>query len=69
MSKKKNKRQATASEVYALCITVGLIVGLGLSPLMGNTLIMIVTGGAGGAVIAYLFSRKASRHGHRRHHH
>jgi len=73
MSKKKNKRQATAAEVYALCITVGLIIGLGLTPLMGNLLIMLAAGAATGGLAAYLLTRNAPRkphrHAHRRHHH
>lgn len=73
MSKKKNKRQATAAEVYALCITVGLIIGLGLTPLMGNLLIMLAVGAAAGGLSAYLLTRNAPRpphrHAHRRHHH
>ena len=73
MSKKKNKRQATAAEVYALCITVGLIIGLGLTPLMGNLLIMLATGAAAGGLSAYLLTRNkprpSHRHAHRRHHH
>ncbi len=69
MSKKKNRRQATTTEVYALCITVGLVVGLGLSPVMGNLVVMVVTGGAVGAVVAYLVTRKKNRHSHHRHHH
>ena len=35
---KKNKKKAEQG-TYALCITAGLIVGLGLGPLMGNVII------------------------------
>ncbi|MEZ5491640.1 MAG: hypothetical protein R3F50_15160 [Gammaproteobacteria bacterium] len=73
MSKKKNKRQATAAEMYALCVTVGLIIGLGLTPLMGNLLIMLAGGAVVGALAAFLLTRNtprsSHRHAHRRHHH
>lgn len=69
MSRKK-KQQASASGVYALCVTVGLIIGLGLTPLMGNLPIMVVVGAVAGVIAAFLITRKrpAQQHHHRRHH-
>ena len=69
MSRKKKKRQASAAEVYALCITVGLIVGLGLAPMMDNVLLTTAIGGIGGALAAFLINRKSPRQQQRRHHH
>jgi cyanate permease len=70
---KKKQQQASPAGVYALCITIGLIVGLGLAPVMGNLLVMVVIGAAGGALAAYLINRKNQRshahpHHHRHHH-
>lgn len=67
MTRKKKKETSTAG-VYALCITVGVIVGLGLTPLMGNLLVMVLVGGVAGAVAAYLINRNAPRPSHKRHH-
>lgn len=54
MSKKKNKsRQGT----YALCITAGLIVGLGLGPAFGSVLISTAVGALLGAGTAYMLTR------------
>jgi len=68
MSKKKSKRQVTASEIYALCVTIGLVVGLGLSPLMGNILMMAGIGAVAGALLAFLVTRRSAQQRSRRHH-
>lgn len=61
MSKKKAKRNSEQG-TYALCITIGLIVGVGLGPLLGSVLITTVIGGIAGALTAYAFNhRKAKR--------
>ena len=65
---RKKKKETSAAGVYALCITVGVIVGLGLTPLMGNLLVMVLAGGVAGAVAAYLINRNAPRPSHKRHH-
>ncbi len=67
MSRKKKKDTSSAG-MYALCITVGIIVGLGLTPLMGNLLVTVAIGGAAGAVAAYLINRNAPKPPHKRHH-
>ncbi len=54
MSKKKNKsKQGT----YALCITAGLIVGLGLGPAFGSVLITTLIGASLGAGTAFMLTR------------
>jgi hypothetical protein len=65
---RKKKKDTSSAGVYALCITVGIIVGLGLTPLMGNLLVMIAIGGAAGAVVAYLINKNAPKRSHKRHH-
>lgn len=54
---RKNKKSAAAGN-YALCITVGLIVGVGLIPMVGNFALTIPLGGIGGAIAGYLINRK-----------
>jgi uncharacterized membrane protein YccC len=60
MSKKKNQKNA-GNGTYALCITTGLIVGLGLGPLLGNVLVSTLLGTAIGALAAYLFNHSKKR--------
>ncbi len=67
MSKKKRKEPGTAG-VYALAITTGLFIGLGLSPLMGNVLLMLCLGGLAGMASAFLITRNRPQHRHRRRH-
>ncbi|MBT8147974.1 MAG: hypothetical protein KJN90_14040 [Gammaproteobacteria bacterium] len=67
MTRKKKKETSTAG-LYAMCITVGVIVGLGLTPLMGNLLAMVIAGGVAGAGAAYLINKNAPKPSHRKHH-
>lgn len=59
MSKKsaKNATQGT----YALCISAGAMVGLGIGPLMGSVPLTALAGAALGAVAGYLFTRHKGR--------
>ena len=59
MSKKKN--QSSAAGLYALCVTVGLIVGVGLAPLASNFLIMVIVGGVAGVVVAFIINKKTPK--------
>lgn len=63
MSKKMKKKSAEQG-TYALCITIGLIIGVGFGALADNLLILTVTGAAAGAAIAYYVNRskRAGRH-------
>ena len=54
---KKNKKQARQG-TYALCITAGLIVGVGLGPAFGSVIITAIVGGCLGAVAGYLFTKR-----------
>lgn len=56
----KNRRSAERG-TWALCITVGLIVGLGLGPMLGNVLISIIVGGILGAGAGYYFTHRKKR--------
>lgn len=59
MSKKSKKKAANAVKgTWALCITAGLMLGLGMTPMIGNLLIGLLAGGCGGALAGYLFTRK-----------
>lgn len=68
MSRKKKKNYSPGG-TYALCITTGLILGLGLTPLTGNLPLMVVLGAVAGAVSGFLIVRKAPGKHHHRHHH
>lgn len=63
MSRKSKKQSIQGT--YALSVTAGLIVGLGLGPAFGNVLITSLIGGAIGAAAAYVLThprRKRSQH-------
>ena len=53
---KKRKQQARQG-TFAICITAGLIVGVGLGPAFGSVVITAVVGAALGAVAGYLFTK------------
>ena len=57
MSKKKKNKQSKQG-TFALCITAGLILGLGLGPAFDNVLLSTVAGAALGLVAAVLITRK-----------
>ncbi len=59
MSKKAKK--SAVQGTYALCITVGLIVGVGLGPMLGSVLITTILGGVVGAGAGYFFSHLKKR--------
>ena len=66
MSKKK-KQQTSASGIYALCITAGLVVGVGLAPLTDNLPGSALFGVAAGAVAAFIINRRAPARDRKRH--
>ncbi len=55
---KKNKKQNAKNGTWALCITAGLMLGLGMTPMFGNFIISLLVGGLAGAIAGYLFTRK-----------
>ena len=61
---KKNKKKTAERGTYALCITAGLILGIGLGAILNNLLITTVLGVVAGAGAAYFFShqKKTDRH-------
>ena len=60
---KKSKKQAVQG-TWALCITAGLIVGVGLGPLLGSVLITSLIGAALGAGTGYYFTHQKNRTKH-----
>ena len=61
---KKNKKKTAERGTYALCMTAGLILGIGLGAILNNLLITTVLGVVAGAGAAYFFShqKKTDRH-------
>lgn len=57
---KKSKKQA-AQGTWALCITAGLIIGVGLGPILGNVLLTALIGAAVGAGAGYYFTHQKNR--------
>lgn len=58
-SKKANKNAIQGT--YALCITAGIMVGIGIGPLMGSVPLTALAGGALGAAAGYGFTRNKGR--------
>lgn len=54
---KKSKRQAKRG-TFALCITAGLVVGVGLGPFVGNMLLSVVIFGLLGIGAGWVFTGK-----------
>lgn len=57
----KKKKQSSTAGLYAMCITVGVIVGIGFAPLMGNILFMVIAGGLTGVIVAYLIDKRTPK--------
>ncbi|MDD9896379.1 MAG: hypothetical protein OXU66_16160 [Gammaproteobacteria bacterium] len=57
---KKAKKQAEQG-TWAICITAGLIIGVGLGPLSGNFLITLLICGAIGVGAGYFFTHQKKR--------
>jgi len=57
----KKKKQSSTSGLYAMCITAGLIIGVGLAPVFGNFLIMVTVGGIVGVVAAFVINKKSPK--------
>lgn len=55
---KKSKKQAEQG-TWALCITAGLIIGLGLGAILGYVLVATIVGGGTGATVAYLINQRS----------
>jgi hypothetical protein len=58
MSKKK---KTDSSGTYALCITTGLIFGIGLGPVFGNVLVTAIVGIISGGAAGYYFAHQKKR--------
>ncbi|MBL4819373.1 MAG: hypothetical protein JKY98_00070 [Gammaproteobacteria bacterium] len=64
----KKKKQTSAAGMYTLCITIGVIVGIGLAPVMDNFVLMVIIGALAGTIAAYLINKKTPKTGHKHHH-
>ena len=60
---KRNKKQSVQG-TYALCITIGLITGLGFGPSFDNILLSTLGGGLLGAAAGYWFTHLKARKKH-----
>lgn len=62
MSKKLKQKQAEQG-TYALCITVGVIIGFGLGAIVDNLLVFTLAGAIVGIGVAYYLNHlKQSKH-------
>lgn len=61
---KKNRKKSAERGTYALCMTAGLILGIGLGAILNSLLITTVLGIVAGSGAAYFFSHqnKTGRH-------
>lgn len=57
---KKNRKSAQQG-TWALCITAGLIVGVGLGPMLGSVPATATIGALLGAAAAYYFTHQSKR--------
>ena len=61
---KRNKKKTAERGTYALCMTAGLILGIGLGAILNSLLITTVLGIIAGAGAAYFFNhqKKPNKH-------
>lgn len=60
MSRKKARRNSEQG-TYALCITTGLIIGVGLGAILDSVVLVAVLFGIIGGVAAYLFNHRKKK--------
>jgi|TARA_B110000263_G_C15197940_1_gene459257 hypothetical protein len=56
----KNKKTDSRG-IYAMCITAGLVFGIGLGPVFGNVSITAIVGMISGAAAGYYFAHQKKR--------
>lgn len=54
----KRNKKANEKGTYALCITAGVVVGLGLGPMLDNVLLSVLIGAALGIGAGYYFNNR-----------
>ena len=54
---KKSKKIASKQGTWALCITAGVVLGLGMAPLLGGLLVSVLAGTVTGLIAGYFFTR------------
>jgi hypothetical protein len=57
----RKKKQSSTAGLYAMCITAGLMVGIGLAPVFGNFLILVILGGTAGIAAAYVINKNSPK--------
>lgn len=55
---RKKRTKAEPTSLLPMCLAIGFFLGLGLGPLMGAVLPVIVLGTAAGAAVGYLIDRR-----------
>lgn len=65
MSKKSKKHSSQGT--YALCITAGLVAGIGIGPLFGSVPGTALAGAFIGAAAGFVFTRKTNKKPGKRH--
>lgn len=60
MSRKKARRNSEQG-TYALCITTGLIIGVGLGAILDSVVLVAMLFGIIGGVAAYLFNHRKKK--------
>jgi len=53
---KRTKQKTAEQGTYALCITIGLFLGIGLGAIVNNLLIYTIAGAVVGGGVAYYFN-------------
>ena len=60
---KKSKQRTAEQGTYALCITIGIMIGVGLGAIVNNMLMYTIAGAVLGTAVAYYFNHhKRQRH-------
>jgi len=61
---KKSKQKSAEQGTYALCITIGIIIGVGLGAIVNNLLLYTVIGAVIGTAVAYYFNHHKRQRKH-----
>lgn len=65
----KKQKQSARAGTYALCITIGVIIGIGLAPVVDNLPVTLLAGTLAGAVAGWLINKQSRSRKHHGHHH
>ena len=65
----KKQKQSARVGTYALCITIGFIIGIGLAPVVDNLPVTLLAGTAAGALAGWQIDKRNRSRKHHSHHH